>query len=200
MRKLMMAVATLAGIALTTGCQRNKNDEVADKRQELSEAQRDAAQKNADVNQDLNEKLAKDQRDAQKDMAEDQRDAQKDLAKANENVNEKQQDLAKAESEQQQERAKDGTSMAAATTVEGRVQSAGNDKLVLSVPGQANAQLSLKLDDTTRVLQNNREVKADDIQEGSQVRASYVTKGDDNVARDVTIVAPASNGKTLKHE
>lgn len=189
MRKLMMAVAAVAGVALTAGCQRNKNDEVAEKRQDVAEAQGDAAKKSADVQQDLNQKVA-----------EDQRDAQKDLAKANENVSEKQQDLAQAQAEQQQERAKDGTSMAAATTVEGRVQSAGSDKLVLNVPAQGNGALRLKLDDTTRVLQNNREVKADDIQEGSQVRASYVIKGNDNVARDVTIIAPASNGKTLKHE
>ena len=38
--------------------------------------------------------------------------------------------------------------------------------------------------------QDNRDVELDDFKEGTEVRASYVTDGDDLLARDVVIVTP----------
>ena len=75
MRKLMMAVMAVAGLGLTVGCQ-NRSNEVQEKRQELSEAQRDAAKTNAETQRDLQQDTA----EARNDAVEKQRDAQEEVA------------------------------------------------------------------------------------------------------------------------
>lgn len=177
MRKLMMAVAAVAGLALTAGC---KRDEVQQERRDLAEAQQEAQQKIADLQQDANRTGAGLQREAQEEIA----DAQKDVA-------EERAELSEAEHERMVEQRQDtaGT-MAANSTVQGRVQSTAGDSLVIVVPANNNAELKLKMDDQTRVTQNDLEVELDDFMEGTEVRASFVTQGEDMVARDVIILTP----------
>lgn len=182
MRKLMMAAVAVAGLAAATGCQRKSDvqeqrEEVAKAQQDVSEAQRDA-----------HEKVAEQANEGSQETAEARQEAGKEVAEAQQNLNEEQ---GKLTEEQREEQADRTAATAGATTVQGSLQSKGDDLFVLTVPDQNNRQLRLKTDDQTRLMQNNREVKLDDIQEGSQVRASYVAEGNDMVARDVTVVTPA---------
>ncbi len=183
MRKLMMAVA-VAGLAVV-GCQQ-KGGDVQEKVQDVTQAQQELQQKEQEVAQGGA--------------------GQEDLAKAQEDVRKEQQELGEARAEEESQLAEGGSgtagttagattgattdTMASATTVQGSVKSAKKDSLVLSVPGQANNQLNLKTDAQTRVMQNNREVKLDDLKEGAQVRASYVSQGSDMLAREITVISP----------
>lgn len=176
MRKLMMAVTAVAGLAVATGCQRSGSD-VQNQREEVAKAQQDVSEANREAHEKVTEETA-----------EVRQEAGQEVAQAQENLNEEQQELREAQAERQQDMA---GATAAATTVQGSLQSKDNDLLVLTVPAQGNRQLRLKTDDQTRVMQDNREVKMDDIEEGSQVRASYVAEGNDMVARDITVVTPA---------
>ncbi|MDC0707337.1 hypothetical protein POL68_02535 [Stigmatella sp. ncwal1] len=173
MRKLMVAVATVTGLALAAGC--SKRDEALDERRDLAQAQQEAQKDMADIRQD-----------AAKEQAEIQRDEQKDLAEVQKDVSEERQDVAEAD----RELAVESGSLAASSTVQGTVQSTLGNSLVLIVPGNKNAELKLKTDDKTRVTENNRAVELDDFDEGTEVRASYVKDGDDMVARDVVIISP----------
>ncbi|ADO71495.1 hypothetical protein [Stigmatella aurantiaca] len=184
MRKLMVAVATVTGLALAAGC--SKRDEALEERRDLTQAQQEAQKDMADIRQDAAKEQAEIQRDEQKDLAEVQRDEQEDLAEVQKDVSEERQDVAEADSKL----AAESGSLAAASTVQGTVQSTLGNSLVLIVPGNNNAKLKLKTDGKTRVTENNRAVELDDFNEGTEVRASYVKDGDDMVARDVVIITP----------
>lgn len=173
MRKLMIAVATVTGLALTAGC--SKRNEAQDERQDLAQAQQEAQKDMAEIRQE-----------AAEDRADIQREEQEEVAEVQQDVAEQRQDVAEADSAL----AAESGSLAAASTVEGRVQSTLGNSLVLIVPGNANAELKLKTDDKTRVTENNRAVELDDFDEGTEVRASFVKDGDDMVARDVVILSP----------
>ncbi len=178
MRKLMMAVAMVAGVALTAGC--SKRDEVQEQRRDVAEAQREAQREMAEIRQD-----------AAKERAEVARDEQEEIADAQKEVADEQKDLAEAERDLAKDRREDtvDNTLAAGTTVQGRMRSTRGDSLVLIVPGTAG-ELKLKTDDQTRVMQNNVAVDLDDFKEGTEVRASYISNGDDLVARDVVIITP----------
>ncbi|KFE66651.1 hypothetical protein [Hyalangium minutum] len=196
MRKLMVAVAAVAGLALTAGCKKEPQEE----RRELAEAQRDAQKDIANARQDANEERAdlqkdfnKERADLQKDEAEIQKDENEEIADAQRNVAEEERDVYEAEMNRSRDLAKDtagSTAAVANVSVQGRVRSTLGDSLVIVVPNKANAELKLKTDDNTRVTQNNVAVDLDDFKEGTEVRASYVSDGDDLVARDVVIITP----------
>jgi hypothetical protein len=175
----MMAVAMVAGVALTAGC--SKRDEVQEQRRDLAEAQQEAQKETAEIRQEAN-----------KERAEVARDEQEGLADAREEVLDEQKELAEAERDLSKDIREDtaGNTLAAGSTVQGRMRSTRGDSLVLIVPGNNNAELKLKTDDQTRVMQNNLAVDLDDFNEGTEVRASYISNGDDLVARDVVIIAP----------
>ena len=191
MRKLMMAVTAVAGLAMVPGC---KRDNVESERRDVAEAQQEAAKETAEARQeeardiagarqDANEEVAdaqKDVREEQQDLAEAQANRQEEL---NEDARERQDDLAQGGSGMA------GASAAAATSVNGRVLSTGGDSLTL-VDTTNNKQLKLKTNDQTRIMQNNAPVKLDDITEGTQVRASYVMDGKDMVAKELTVTKP----------
>jgi hypothetical protein len=177
MRKLMIAVATVAGLAFTAGCKRN---EVQEERRDLAQAQQEAQKEMAEVRQETSQEQANLQREEQEELAEVQQD-----------VAEEQKDVAEAQSESAERMHKEGAgTLAASSTIQGRVQSTSGDELVLIVPSNNNAELKLKTDDQTRVTANNLRVELDDFKEGTEVRASYVTDGDDMVARDIVILNP----------
>jgi hypothetical protein len=197
MRKLMMAVAAVAGLAVV-GCQKGSGvqsevRDVSEAQQELQQKQQEVAQGGAGATQD----------------------AQQQVAEAREEVRKEQQELGEARAEEESQLAEGGSgtagttgttagattdTMASATTVQGSIQSAKKDSLVLSVPGQANGQLRLKTDAQTRVMQNNKSVKLDDLKEGAQVRASYVSQGNDMVARDITVLSPATTPNNMNQQ
>jgi hypothetical protein len=141
MRKLMVAVAAVAGVALTAGCQKDENEKIADAQKDVAKEERDVYEAEADRSKDLRNSAGT-------------------------------------------------TASVANETVQGRVRSTLGNSLVLVVPGKANSELKLKTDDNTRVTQNNVKVDLDDFKEGTEVRASYVSDGDDLVARDVVIINP----------
>jgi hypothetical protein len=201
MRKLMMAVTAVAGLAMVPGC---KRDNVESERRDVAEAQQEAAQTTAEARQNAQEEMAGAQQNAQEDIASAQQDVQeeqKDLTEAQrsqqeelaQNQREQQEDLAEDRRESQDELAQGGSGMAgasaAATNVQGRVLSTGGDSLTL-VDTTSNKQLKLKTNDQTRIMQNNAPVKLDDLTEGTQVRASYVTEGKDMVVRELTVTQP----------
>ena len=181
MRKLMMAVAMMAGVALAAGC--SKREEVQEQRRDVAEAQREAQKETAEIRQEANEERAEVARDEQEELA----DAREEVADEQKELAEAERDLAK---DQREDLAGNPNTMAAGTTVQGRLRSTRGDSLVLIVPGTNNAELKLKTDDHTRVRQNDLAVDLDDFKEGTEVRASYVSNGDDLVARDVFIITP----------
>ncbi|WP_233585067.1 hypothetical protein [Corallococcus sp. CA054B] len=188
----MIAVTAVAGLTMVTGC---KKDDVQAQREDVAEARQEAAQETAEARQDESRELASAQENANEDVAEARQDANDKIASANEEVRDEEQDLAEAQANRNEDLAEGGsgmagtTSAAAATTVNGRVLSKSGDTLTLV--DSSNKELKIKTNDKTALMDNgSRAVKLDDIQEGSQVRASYVMDGKDMVARDVTLVAP----------
>ncbi len=170
MRKFMMTVAVVTGLALTAGCKRS---DVQDERQDLAAAQQEAQEQMADIRQETAQE-----------RAEIEREAQEERAEVREELAEERQELADARQERAEERAEATTS-----TIEGRMRSSAGDTLVLIVPAN-NQEMQLKTDEQTRVTQDNREVELEDFPEGTQVRASYVMQEGDLVARDVVILVP----------
>ncbi|MCP3143366.1 hypothetical protein [Pyxidicoccus xibeiensis] len=203
MRKLMIAVTAVAGLAMVPGC---KRDNVESERQDVAEAQQEASQTAAEAQQEASRESAEAQREAQEEVAGAQQEAREDIAGAQKDVQEEREDLAQAQQNRNEDLAEDqrelnddlatggsGTAGAAAavpTSVNGRVLSTGGDSLTV-VDTSNNKQLKLKTNDQTRIMQNNAPVKLDDITEGSQVRASYVMEGKDMVLRELTVNKPA---------
>jgi|GEM_PF-1463904 small-conductance mechanosensitive channel len=201
MRKLMMAVTAVAGLAMVSGC---KRDNVESERRDVAEAQQEAQQETAEARQNAQEDIAgarqteqeeiagaqQDVLEEEKDVAEAQRTQQEELAQ---NQREQQDEMVEDQRELREDTAQGGSGMvgtsAAATSVQGRVLSTGGDSLTL-VDTSNNKQLKLKTDKQTRIMQNNAPVKLDDITEGTQVRASYVMDGKNMVARELTVTQP----------
>ncbi|AKQ66767.1 TolA protein [Myxococcus hansupus] len=201
MRKLMMAVTAVAGMSLVvSGC--SKRDNVESQRQDVAEAQMEAQQETAEIRQDAREDIASTQMEAQEDIAGTQAEASEDIASVQQDVQDERQDLAEAEADRQRDLNEDmalggsGTAgaAAAASSVSGRVLSTGGDELTV-VDTSNNKQLELKTNDQTRILHNNQPVKLGDIEEGAQVRASYVMDGKDMVVRELTVTQPVQKKK-----
>ncbi|NOK04624.1 MULTISPECIES: hypothetical protein [Myxococcus] len=199
MRKLMMAVTAVAGMSLVvTGC--SKRDNVESQRQDVAEAQVEAQQETAEIRQDAREDIASTQMEAQEDIAGTQREAAEEVASAQQDVQDERQDLAEADrrTDLNDDMALGGSgaagATAAASSVSGRVLSTGNDELTV-VDTSNNKQLELKTNDQTRILHNNQPLKLDDIEEGAQVRASYVQDGKDMVVRELTVTQPVQKKK-----
>jgi hypothetical protein len=180
MRKLMIAVTAVAGLAMVPGC---KRENVESARQDVAEAQQEASRETAEAQQEAQEDIAGAQQDVQEER--------QDLAQAEQNRNE---DLAEDQRERSEDLAQGGSgtagATAAATSVNGRVLSTSGDSLTV-VDTSNNRQLKLKTNDQTRITQNNAPVELDDVTEGSQVRASYVMDGKDMVARELIVTQPA---------
>lgn len=198
MRKLMMAVTAVAGLAMVSGC---KRDNVESERRDVAEAQQEAQQETAEARQNAQEDIAgarqneqeevagaqQEVREEEKDLAEAQRNQQEELAA---NQREQQDEMAEDQRELREDTAQGDSGMAGASAnVQGRVLSTGGDSLTL-VDTSSNKQVKLKTNDQTRIMQNNAPVKLDDITEGTQVRASYVMDGKDMVARELTVTQP----------
>jgi hypothetical protein len=161
MRKLMMAVMTVAGLGLTVGCQdRNK---VQQEQKDVAEAQRDVAQER----QETEREVAETRQEGQKDVTEEQRD-----------VAEEQRELAEAQNKQlgeQRDEATGGSGMANVKTeeVKGTIQSASANSITLIVPDKNNQMMRFQANPQVQVMKDDKPVALKDLKPGDEVRASY---------------------------
>jgi hypothetical protein len=171
MRKLMMAVMAVAGLGLVTGCQ-SKKEEVQEQRQDVAEAQRDAAKTTAEA-----------QRDTQKDIAEAQHEGAEKQAEAQKDVGEEQGELAEAERDLAKDRgtlnddATGGSGMTNVKTeeVKGTIQSTSGNNLTLLVPDKNNQLMRFQANSQVQVTRDDKPVALTDLKAGDEVRASYMT-------------------------
>ena len=210
MKNVFKAVVVVAGLGLLAGCKDNRS-EVNDARREVAEAEANAAKKSAEAQQDLSrqtaevrqetaEKTASANEDANRELAEARQDTNEKVADAREDVNEARKDLSETEREAAEDmradaRRADGADVAeTGTGGSGVLMATGALTSTMGsgfkLKDAAGKELELDTDDRTRVLYNGQAVKLDDFKDGTQVRASYTKKGDDLVARDVTILKP----------
>lgn len=203
MRKLVFAVAAVAGMGLAAGC-KSDQQKVNEERKEVAEAQREAAQKTTEAEREATQEKTQIDQNAREEMAEADREKGEEQREAQQDVREEQKDLAQAQREANEdanERATGGSGAVATTDADrnapaGPTMTAtgtlsgnqiGNQFTLKDAKGK---DLKLKTDENTRIMYNNQKVDIDDFKEGTQVRASYVKQGEDNVARDVTVVRP----------
>ena len=164
MRKIMMAVVAVAGVAV--GCQKS---DVQKERQDVAEAQREATQERQEI-----------QQDTQKEMAELRQEEQQELTDLNKDVQEEQKDVTEAQrdqmnNDQDQAIGGSGDTMANAKTeeVEGTIQSASANNITLMVPDQNNKLMKFQADKNVRVMRDDKPVALTELKAGDEVRASY---------------------------
>jgi hypothetical protein len=160
MRKLMMAVMAVAGLGLTVGCQ-SRSSEIQDKRQDVAEAQREAAEKTAE---------------ADREALDTRQEAQKDVAEERRELAEVQADKADAEHKALTDDATGGSGMAAnaqSEEVKGTIQSASAGSITLMVPDKNNQMMRFQANQQTQVMKDDKPVALTDLKPGDEVRASY---------------------------
>lgn len=80
-------------------------------------------------------------------------------------------------------------------TVVGRLQSKSAQQL--TIRDDAGKDVSLDLGQQARILNNGQRANADILQEGAEVRASYVLEGGQRIVREVEVLqSPAAQKKT----
>jgi hypothetical protein len=78
--------------------------------------------------------------------------------------------------------------------VVGQLKSKGAQEL--TIRDDAGKEVSLKLDEQTRVLKNGQRASVEALQEGSEVRAAYILQGDQKLVREVEVLqSPAAREK-----
>lgn len=189
----MTVVGALAGLALV-GCRSSdrSGQEAADQQQSLNEtrqnAQQDLAQARQEGRQDVNE--------AQQNLEETKQQAQQkvnETAQAGQqDVQEQRQDLAK----ERQESATGGSGAALASqsgTVTGTLSDM--DEKSLTIKDSAGNEVALQRNASTTVTQNGQTITADQLQKGSEVRASYkVDENGEKQAQSISLeAAPSQN-------
>ncbi|WNG36290.1 hypothetical protein F0U60_23290 [Archangium minus] len=193
MRKLMIAVAAVAGLGLVTGCQ--QKSQVQSEREDVAEAQSELGQAQHNVNTEV---------------AETRQDAQKDVNEAQQDLNEEQKDLAQAEQEQaaeQRDEAIGGSGTAnsdanvKAEEVKGTIKSASASSLSLIVPDKNNQVMSFQANQQVQVTRDDKPVSLSDLKPGDEVRASYQTDANGQMVLrsiDVTKQSAQHPGKQKK--
>lgn len=180
MRKLTMAVMAVAGLSLVTGCR----ESVQQERQDVAEARQDVQQERQEMQQEI---------------VGERQEGQEEIADERQDVAEAQQDLAEARQERMEEpqEGTGGGAMAGAQSVNGRVQSATPDALVLIIPEQNNQQMRLSADQKTQVKKNNQQATLQDIKPGDEIRASYeMGQNGQLILRDVEVQRSAMSPQT----
>ena len=173
MRKLMMAVVAVVGLGLTVGCQ-NRGNELQEKRQDLAEAQREAAQTNAEVQRDLQQGTA----EARTDAMEKQQEAQQEVV-------EEQRELVEARNEQALDEHKaiggsgaasgmandksSGMANAQTEEVKGTIQSASASSITLLIPDKNNQMMRFQANPQTQVMQDDKPMALSDLKPGDEV-------------------------------
>jgi len=195
MRKLMIAVAAVAGMGLAVGgC--NDRDQAARERRDLARtevranedianARLDAAKQKADIDRKTQEKIV----ERQQDVADKRQDAAQAAANAvgdhNRDLATRDRDLATGSSLDRDR------SLVVDGSVKGVLTASSASKL--EIRDLRGNKEKLKTDELTRVTENGRQVRLDDFREGTEVRASFVLDKDhDKVARDVQVLHPVT--------
>lgn len=160
MRKLTMAVMAVAGLSLVAGCREGVKEE----RQDVAEARQEQMQERQEMQQEI---------------AGERQEGQQEIAEQRQDVQEERQEVAEARQEPMQEPMQEpqegtgGSAMAGAQSVNGRIQSATPDAVVLIIPEQNNQQMRLSADQQTQVKKNDQKATLKDLRPGDEIRASY---------------------------
>jgi len=171
--------------------------QVADARQDVEKARQELQEAEAKAQKELQEAQTTQQQasnqaqqaqaevqQSQQQALEAQRQQQEQMAQAQQQAAQQQEQVART---QQQTVQQQGTQQPQ-QLVTGRVVSASPDELLLSSAGTAGQpQLRLQLNDQTQVMVDGRQGSVADIQEGSQVRASYQDLGGEPTALRVDV-------------
>jgi hypothetical protein len=193
----MTVVGALAGLALV-GCSSNgrSGQQASDQQQSLNEtrenAQQDLAQARQEGSQDVNQaqqNLEKTKQEAQQNVNETARAGQQDIQQQRQDINQDRQ-------EQQQESATGGSGAAMASqsgSVTGTLSDM--DEKSLTIKDSAGNEVALQRNASTTVTQNGKSITADQLQKGSEVRASYkVDENGDKQAQSISLeAAPSEN-------
>ena len=191
MRKIMMAVVAVAGVAV--GCQKS---DVQKERQDVAEVQREATQERQEI-----------QQDTQKEMAELRQEEQQELTDLNKDVQEEQKDVIEAERDQLNNNNQDeaiggsGDTMANAKTeeVEGAIQSVSGNNITLMVPDQDNKLMKFQADKNVRVMRDDKPVALTELKAGDEVRASYqMDQAGKMVLRSIELEKPSAQNPNMK--
>ena len=164
----MLWTAAVVGALALTGCQ-DRQSKVQDEQRDVAEAQREANKEIAEVRQE-----------AAKDKAEIDQDVREETAEVRKDVADEQRDVRAAEYEGSGE-------LAASGTLTGKLSDADSNSV--TIEDDAGNKHDFQANESTRVSVGGRAAKLDDLKEGSQVRASYSTEGDEKVIREVTVTA-----------
>ncbi|MGQ0505539.1 MAG: peptidylprolyl isomerase [Myxococcaceae bacterium] len=184
MKKALIAAVAVAGLGFA-GC-KSRSEEVNDQRADLAREAQKANKEIADIRSE-----------AAKDKAEVDARAAKEIADERKDVADERGDLAKVESDLSKEQRKDAVNALPAGTMTGTLQSTLGNKLTLR--DNQGVEHSFGVKDSTRVTFNGQNVELDDYREGTEVRASFVSEGNDKIANDVVILAPASKLDARDH-
>jgi regulator of protease activity HflC (stomatin/prohibitin superfamily) len=169
-------IAAVAGLSLVA-C-RAKQDEVADKRAEVSREQAEVQRKSTEARAEADQK-----------SVQAQAEADRKVAKENEDLRQDKRELTEKERQLGVDQGTGGAGLEpASASISGTVTSTLGPQIELI--DRAGGKLSLRTDDLTVVTLNGQRVDIDDFKKGTEVRASYQAKGDDKFARSVEILKP----------
>lgn len=179
--------AALAGLLAVAGCQRGEREErqgqggtamqSAERSSEQAAKQQEKAAERAGEAADARQEV----REEQKEVAEARGEAQEKTAEAQQAQNQAQRESAQAG--QEMDRARQQTAagqpsgaqagMTGQQSAEGELVRASADEIVLRTEGAQQGELRLKVSESTPVVIDGREAKLSDLEEGTQVRASF---------------------------
>ena len=169
-------IAAVAGLSLVA-C-RTKQDEVADKRAEVGREQAEVNRKNMDARAEANRK-----------SAQAQAEADRTIANENEDLRQDKRELMEKERQLGTEPGVGGAGLEPAShSISGTITSTLGPQI--EMVDRAGGKLTLRTDDLTAVTLDGQRVDIDDFKNGTEVRASYLAKGDDKFARSVEILKP----------
>ena len=169
-------IAAVAGLSLVA-C-RSKQEEVTDKRAEVAREQAEVKRESMEA-----------QAEADRKSAQAQAEAKQTIADENEDLREEKRELMEKERQLDAEQGTGGAGFEAARpSISGAITSTVGPQIVMT--DRVGGKLTLRTDDLTVVTLNGQKVNIDDFKDGTEVRASYLAKGDDKFARSVEILKP----------
>jgi hypothetical protein len=189
---MMTVVGALAGLALV-GCKSNNpGEQAADQQQSLQETRQDAQQDLASAKENANQNVNEAQQNLQETKQQAQQDVNETAQAGRQDVQEQRQEI----NQDRQESATGGSGAAMASqsgTVTGTLSDM--DDKSLTIKDSAGNEVALQRSANTSVTQNGQTVAADQLQKGSEVRASYkVDENGDKQAQSISVeAAPSQN-------
>jgi hypothetical protein len=189
----MTVVGALAALALV-GCTSNgrSGEKASDQQQSLNETRQDAQQDLAQARQEGSQNVNEAQQNLEKTKQEAQQNVNETAQAGQQEIQEQRQDIAK----DRQESATGGSGAAMASqsgTVTGTLSDM--DEKSLTIKDSAGNEVALQRNASTTVTQNGKTIAADQLQKGSEVRASFkVDANGDKQAQSISLeAAPSQN-------